>query len=142
IQCPWSCDILWYTAGLERNFDVLLDGQPWEESKRLKHDGCMRIDTLQGLASIKDPTFARRDQSGDDAQKRAFAATGRTEQRNEFAFVNSEADILNRDELAVARAITLDNVVELDNPSRSRSGASPFGIVLRPKHKVVARENG
>src|SRR5437762_1448271 len=91
------------------------------------------IHPFQRLAAVKDAAFARRRQSGDDAQQRAFAASRRAKKRNKFTFIDAETHILNGDELTLTRPVALRDVIELDNPDCSRIGTSPCGIVLRPK---------
>src|SRR5437660_1249601 len=102
----------------------------------------MGIHPFQRLATVKHAAFARRRESGDDTQQRALAATRGAKKCNKFTLVDAETHILNRDELTLTGPVAVRDVIELDKPGCSRIGASPCGIVLRPKHKVAARGNG
>src|SRR5205085_8869444 len=125
IKSSRSCHALRYTSGFERDLDVLLNRKPGEESKTLKDDCHVRVYATERLFPVEYLTFAWCGQAGDDPQQRAFAATGRTEQRNKFALIHGQAHVLNRDKLALAGAIAVRDVLELDNSRCTRCRASP-----------------
>ena len=76
---------------------------------------------VTSLPSMNDAARGRRIESGKDAQGRALAGTGRTEQREELAGRDLEIDALQRGEVAVH----LDDICETDL-------TAPLIGVLRP----------
>ena len=52
---------------------------------------------VDDLVADDDPPFGLGDEAGDDAQQRGLAAAGRAEQRDEFAALDVEIDVLDGD---------------------------------------------
>jgi hypothetical protein len=84
---------------------VLEDRAPRQQQILLQHEGDLRVRPRDALAVDKGRTFARRGQAGADIQERAFAATARPDQRNDFAVADRKADITDGGERAAAAAV-------------------------------------
>ncbi len=107
-------------AGLERDFDIFLDGQPGIEGEGLEHDRGVRIHAGQRLAAIEHHAGRGGVQSGDHPQERGLSAAGRAEQADKLAGPDAHVDIPQRDELPGAGAIGLEDAPQFEQARRSR----------------------
>ena len=64
---------------LQTQLDIAERGQPREQRKILEYQRDSAHRTGYGLAAVLDPTFARRNEPGEDAQKGRFTRPGLTQ---------------------------------------------------------------
>ena len=82
----------------ERKLYVVERGAPGQQRRLLEHEAEL-IDAAgrgSGLAAHFDAAGGRRQEIADEAQQRALAASGRPEQRDEFALGHAQADVGER----------------------------------------------
>ena len=84
------------TCELEREGDVLRNRAPVVEDGILEDDAVVAVDARasRGLAVDDDVARGGLDQVAHDPQKRGFATTGRTDERNELARLDRQLDAL------------------------------------------------
>jgi hypothetical protein len=64
-------------------------------------------------------------------QRSALAGAGRSEERDELARLDAQVEAAQRDGLGPARAIDLEDVVELEGPERELLG--PLGLAVEAR---------
>ena len=80
--------------GFEAERDIVPDGSPRKQGRILEHHHTRRKRPRDQIAVFAQRARPRRLQSCDQPQQGRFPATGRTEQSDEFAGLNVEADIV------------------------------------------------
>ncbi len=68
----------------EAEFGVFLHGEPRQQGEALKNHRDIRVRTFQRSAFRQNPSVARLDQAGQDAQKGALTGTASSQQRDDF----------------------------------------------------------
>src|SRR5262249_12046449 len=99
-----------HSAGPEVEFDVLQDGGPGIARESLENIRRVGIDAVKRFAFVKHLPGCRRNQSGDDPQECRLAAAGRTEQTNELARADRQADVRYGDERLRPLAVALPDM--------------------------------
>src|SRR5215207_115615 len=110
---------------LEREGDVLEDRHVGIERVALEDHGDVAVAGVEGgdvLAVDEDAAGGRHVEAGENAQCRALARPGRTEQRKELARIDLEVDVFERAEAPVH----LDDLLELDLPAHAHRRPPPF----------------
>ena len=69
----------------------------------LEHDAAIRAGAGDRLAVGDDRAFLDRQEAADQIKQRRLAAAGGPEQSDEFAVLNAERDVVERQNLAAAR---------------------------------------
>ena len=75
----------WDALNLRTKRDVLGHGTPRQKQVFLQHEGNMCRRACYGLTVDEGRAFARSDEARANIEERAFAATARTDQRNNLA---------------------------------------------------------
>ena len=88
---------------LERQRDVLRDGSPVVEHRRLEDDAVVAVEprAMRRLPVDEDLARRRLDEVADDAQERRLPAAGRADERDELAAAHLEVDVLERGDAAL-----------------------------------------
>ncbi len=82
---------------------VLVGGEPGQQGMVLEHHRAVRSRLVHFPAVEDHPTTCCLVQAGDDVQDRGLAATRMTDEGDEFALGDLQADVLQRPERAVVR---------------------------------------
>src|SRR5262249_10989110 len=108
----------------KRKRDVTFDGAPGIKRRRLEDITVMAFQPrLFGRDAIdQDRSGARLLQVGDDAQERGFAATRRSDERDEIAAIDLQVDVAERLHLAVAGLKGERDAARVDRQSWSGGG--------------------
>ena len=124
-------------AELDLHEHVFERRAPVEQHRTLEDDAEIRLRAIDDTAVHAHVACARQVEPRDDAQKRALAASRRTDDRQEFAFVNGEIEALDRVGFAFASPIRLGDTGKLDIRPPGRGGRPLAGD--RARACTVAR---
>ena len=132
---------------LQRDLDILLHRQPGKQRKRLKHNRGVGIHALHWLATIQLLSLRRRLQPGDNAQERTLATPRRPEERDEFAFVHTQVDVLQGNETVCPSTVHLAHMPQFDQTRRRIHGLlQPVTLfrqaVQASPHQAINRRDG
>jgi hypothetical protein len=94
---------------------VLLHGEPRKQRVALKHHPAIGARPLHRLAVEQHLTARLRVEPGQDADQRRLAAARRADHADELAPVRAEADVVERDALALRRRETLADVPHVED---------------------------
>ena len=86
--------VLVHAAHFKSESDIAQRREPGKQRRLLKHDAAVEPGLFDPLAVEPHLAFDRLHQAGDDAQERAFAAAGGTEQAEEFVARDGDLEIL------------------------------------------------
>jgi hypothetical protein len=89
----------------------------------LKNDAAIEPGSLDALAAELNGALERFHQSGDDAQERALAASGRAEEAKELVSRNGDLETFERAHPAVLPFVGMIDAGRLDREARCRRGA-------------------
>ncbi len=115
------------TAHLECQLHILLDGQPGEQRKGLEHNGGMGIHACKHIIAIQHHARGGLVQAGNDAQERALAAAGRTDEGDELSLLHAQVDILHGGKPALTAPIHL---IDAANFEKSRCDHALYSILI------------
>src|SRR5690349_7142801 len=94
--------------------DVVAHGAPREQRRVLKHHDARRVRPGNRLAVRMQGAVSRRIEPRDEAQQGGLAATARPEQRDEFAGLDREADVVEHRERFAAQRKAMTDVAHVD----------------------------
>ena len=83
--------------------DVFLDGQPFEQGALLKDHAAFGARSRDGMVVQTHLTRSGRQEPGNYVEERCLATAGRSEDGDDFAFLDIKADIVERMDLPAAR---------------------------------------
>src|SRR5690606_19387748 len=108
-------------ADFQLQADILFHCAPWKQDRRLKGDADTVRRAGYGLSRHFRLAFTWFKQTGDDPQKRAFSATRLADNRNEFAFGNTQINPLKGPEIleTLSDAAKHDGLTHYLSPTNS-----------------------
>src|SRR5262245_3122999 len=111
---PFGVACLVQPAHLDLQKYIVQDRSPGEQQVLLEYDAELMDGPFDRHTQELDRAFRHRDQASDHVEHGALAAPARTEDRNEFACVDRQGDVVDRVNFAFARLEALRHIANGD----------------------------